>query len=185
MSRQPPGGPGPRPGDRLVVSAPLGGFGAHLLSVRAALGHESVIAPGLAPLAQLLGQVRGAAPAGALRAVRTVGPGGLAATLHAYAHDTGLGLRVDEEALPVPYEVQVALDQLGVDAVQAATAGCVCLIVAPEWAEALLAVLRAHPRGRQGAVIGQMLPAAAVELLRADGRAVPLRAEPEPPARLT
>ncbi|WP_419992798.1 AIR synthase-related protein [Streptomyces boninensis] len=179
-------GPEPRSGDRLIVSAPLGGFGAHLLSVRASLGHESVISPGCAPLVGLLGQVRGAVPTGALRAVRTVGRGGLAATLLAYAGDTGLGLRINEDALPVRYEVQVALNELGVDAVQAATAGCVCLIVAPEAAELALAALRRHPCGQDAAVVGEVVPAGAVavELVRADGRATALSAESVPPARL-
>lgn len=175
-----------RAGDRLVVSAPLGGFGAHLLSVRAQLGHESVVAADCVPLASLLAQVRGAAPAGALRLVRTVGRGGLAAALHACADGTAVGLRVEEEALPVAYEVRVALDQLAVDPVHAATAGCVCLVVAAEALDEVLAALRAHPRGRGAAVVGEVVPAGAalVELVRTDGRSVPLRAEPEPPARL-
>ncbi|MHC0430229.1 AIR synthase-related protein [Streptomyces sp. O3] len=180
--------PAPRAwaGDRLVVSAPLGGFGAHLLSIRAALGHESVISADCPPLAGLLDRVRAAAPDGALRAVHTVGRGGLAGALHAFADETGLGLRVDEEALPVRYEVHVALDQLAVDAAHAATAGCVCLVVAADHTEEVLAALRGHPHGRDAAVVGEVSPAGttAVELVRADGRAVALSAAPEPPARL-
>ncbi|MCX3059917.1 AIR synthase-related protein [Streptomyces beihaiensis] len=173
-------------GDRLVVSAPLGGFGAHLLSIRAALGHEGVVTTDCVPLASLLARVREAAPSGALRAVYTVGRGGLASALRTCARESGFGLRVDEEALPVRYETQVALDELAVDPVRAATAGCVCLVVAAESLDTVLAVLRAHPYGRDATVVGTVVPAGTptVELVRADGRRDPLLADAGAPARL-
>jgi hydrogenase expression/formation protein HypE len=176
----------PRAGDRLLVSAPIGGFGAHLLSARARLGHEGVVSAECVPLAGLLEQVRGAQAGSVLRAVRTVGREGLAGALHAYAAGTGLGMRLDEAALPVHYEVRVALDELGVEPVHAATVSCVCLVVAAEAADDVLAALRAHPYGRDAAVVGEVTPPGRhpVELARADGRTTPLRPVPEPPARM-
>ncbi|MDG4862924.1 AIR synthase-related protein [Streptomyces sp. T-3] len=185
-----PPGPAPRAqtraGDRIVVSAPLGSFGAHLLSARAQLGHEGVLSAGCVQLAGLLTQVRDAVPAESMRAVRALGRGGLAGALHSLAAETGLGLRVDEEALPVPYEVQIALAQLAVEPVYAATTGCVCLIVAAESMERVLAVLRSHPHGRAAAAVGEVVTpgVAAVQLVLPDGRPVPLRADQGPPARL-
>jgi hydrogenase expression/formation protein HypE len=176
----------PRAGDRLLVSAPLGGFGAHLLSARAGLGHEGVVSAECVPLAGLLEQVRGAGAGDALRAVRVVGRAGLAGALHGYAAGTGLGMRVEEVALPVHYEVRVALDELGVDPVHAATASCVCLVVAAAASDDVLAALRAHPYGRDAAVVGEVTPPGRhpVELALADGRTTPLGPAPEPPARL-
>jgi hydrogenase expression/formation protein HypE len=176
----------PRAGDRLLVSAPLGGFGAHLLSARARLGHEGVVSAACVPLAGLLEQVRGARADGALRAVRVVGRAGLAGTLHAYASATGLGMRVREAALPVHYEVRVALDELGVEPVHAATVSCVCLVVSAEAADDVLAALRAHPYGRDAAVVGEVTPPGRhpVELALVDARTIPVRAAAEPPARL-
>ncbi|MFF1378844.1 AIR synthase-related protein [Streptomyces sp. NPDC058308] len=176
-----------RAGDRLVVSAPLGGFGAHVLSVRARLGHESVISGGCVPLTGLLGRVREAVPAGAVRAVRAVGRGGLAAVLRAYADETGLGLRVREAALPVQYEARVALDMLEVDPLEAATTSCVCVVVAAEAVDALLAVVRAHPCGQEAAVVGEVVGPGAdpVVLVPGDGRpAAPAAAARSAPARL-
>ncbi|MET8690804.1 AIR synthase-related protein [Streptomyces sp. NPDC004732] len=173
-------------GDRLVVSAPLGGFGAHVLSVRARLGHESVIPGGCVPLTGLLDRARGAVHHSALRAVRTVGRGGLAAALGAYADETGQGLRIWEAALPVQYEARVALDALGVEPVHAATAGCVLVVVAAEAADALLAAVRAHPCGREAAVVGEVVRPGPdpVVLVPEGGRPVALEAAAQAPARL-
>ncbi|MGW0737459.1 AIR synthase-related protein [Streptomyces sp. NPDC002851] len=176
-----------RAGDALLVSGALGGHGAHVLSARRSLGYEGVVSGGCAPLNGLLEQVREAVPREAVRAVRTVTRGGLAAALRAHGGAAGLAVRVDEAALPVRYEVRVALDALGIDPLDAAGTGCVCLCVAAEHRDAVLAALRAHPLGQDAAVVGELCagPAGTVRLARADGGGtVPVRAEPGPPARL-
>ncbi|MCP3760591.1 AIR synthase-related protein [Streptomyces sp. TBY4] len=179
-----------RAGDLLVVSGPIGAYGAHILSVRRSLGHEGVVSGECTPLNGLLDQLRNAVPAAAVRSVHPVGRGGLAGVLLALAAGTGLGVQVDERELPVWYEVRVALDALGVDPVHAATANCLCLVVAPEAADQVLAALHAHPRGREAVVVGEVLAqedgaAGGVTLVRAAGPAVPLVPETSPAARLS
>lgn len=179
-----------RAGDLLVVSGPLGAYGAHILSVRRSLGHEGVVSGECTPLNGLLDQLRNAVPAEAVRAVHPVGRGGLAAVLLALAAGTGLGVQVQERELPVRYEVRVALNALGVEPVHAATANCLCLVVAPEAADEVLAALRAHPRGREAVVVGEVLApdsgsTGSVTLVRAAGPAVPLVPEASPAARLS
>ncbi|AWZ04261.1 MULTISPECIES: AIR synthase-related protein [unclassified Streptomyces] len=176
-----------RAGDRILLSAPLGGYGAHLLSVRELLGYESIISGACAPLASLLARVRGRVPPDAVRAVRPVAGEGLAPVLRAMAHGTAFDLRVEELALPVRHEVRIALDALGVAPWHASSASCLCLVVAADRAEEVLEALRGHPLGREAADVGVVLPGtgAGVELVRADGSRVPLAAEQGPPARLS
>ncbi|MEV7192616.1 AIR synthase-related protein [Streptomyces sp. NPDC093510] len=185
LLRPPAAPPRPAAGDRLVLSAPLGAFGAHVLSVRAGLGYESVVPGGCVPLTGLYARARDAVPQGALRAVRAVGRGGLAAVLRAYAEETGRGLRVDEAALPVQYETRIALEVLGVDPVHAATASCALFVVAADAVDALLAAVRADPRGRGAAVVGDVgAPGGGpVVLVPADGPPIRLEADPQPPVR--
>lgn len=176
-----------RVGDALLVSGALGGHGAHVLSARRSLGYEGVVSGDCAPLTGLLAQVRGAVPRDAVRAVRTVTRGGLAEALRGLAGAAGLAVRVAEAALPVRYEVRVALDALAIEPLDAATTGCVCLCVAAEHRDAALAALRAHPLGGEAAAVGELCagPAGSVRLVRADGSGtVPVRPEPAPPARL-
>ena len=68
--------------------------------------------------------------------------GGLASTLNEIALASGVGIEIDEPALPVRAEVQSACELLGLDPVYVANEGKVVFFVAPEMAEAVLAVLR-------------------------------------------
>jgi hydrogenase expression/formation protein HypE len=56
----------------------------------------------------------------------------------------------------VRLEVQSACELLGLDPVYVANEGKVVFFVAPEAAEQVLAVLRAHPLGRDAARIGRV-----------------------------
>ncbi|WLQ35071.1 AIR synthase-related protein [Streptomyces castrisilvae] len=155
-----------RPGDRVVVTAPLGNHAAHLVSLRDGLGYEHHVPSDCAPLAGLLRTVRAD-----LHHARPVANGGLAEVLRRTAAARGLTLRVDEAALPVRYEARVALATRGLAPLDAACAGCLCLFVPPERTDPVLAALRAHPRGRHATVIGEVTadPTGDVEFLTPAG----------------
>ncbi|MFJ7590992.1 AIR synthase-related protein [Streptomyces sp. NPDC097617] len=155
-----------RPGDRIVVTGPLGSHAAHLVSLRDGLGYEHHVPSDCAPLAGLMRTV-----SADIRHARTVVAGGLAEVLRQCAADRGLTLRVDEAALPVRYEARVALGARGLSPLDAACAGCLCLFVPPEHTNRVLAALRAHPHGRRAAVVGEVTadPMGDVEYLAPDG----------------
>ncbi|MCM2426175.1 hydrogenase expression/formation protein HypE [Streptomyces sp. RKAG337] len=158
---------GVRPGDRVLVTAPLGNHAVHLLSLRAGLGFEHHVPSDCAPLTSLLNGL----PPGALRAAAPITSGGLAATLRDCATARGLTLRIDEGALPVQYEARPAFELLGLSPLHAANAGSMCLFAPPAAADAVLAALRSHPYGRQAAIVGTVTDdtAGAVELRSPDG----------------
>lgn len=155
-----------RPGDRILVTGPLGSHAAHLVSLRDGLGYEHHVPSDCAPLADLL---RSARPG--VHHARTVTAGGLAEVLRRTAAGRGLTLRVEEAALPVRYEARVALAARGLAPLDAACAGCLCLFVPPERTGEVLAALRAHPYGRQAAVVGEVTadPMGEVEYLTPEG----------------
>ncbi len=93
--------------------------------------------------------------------------GGLAATLNEIAHQSGVGIRIEEDALPVKKEVAAACELLGLDPLYVANEGKLVAFVAAEAAETLLAVMRGHPLGRESAIIGHVVRDDAS--LRADG----------------
>jgi len=82
--------------------------------------------------------------------------GGLASTLNEIAQSSGVGVEIDEPSLPVRPEVQSACELLGFDPVYVANEGKAVYFVAPEAAEQVLAVLRAHPLGIDAARIGRV-----------------------------
>jgi hydrogenase expression/formation protein HypE len=147
---------GPRnamPGDAILVSGTIGDHGMAIMSVREGLEFESQIRSDCAALNGLIAEVLNAAGA-AVHTMRDPTRGGLASTLNEIAQASGVGVEIDEPSLPVRPEVQSACELLGLDPVYVANEGKVVFFVAPESAEKILAILRAHPLGRDAARIG-------------------------------
>jgi hydrogenase expression/formation protein HypE len=80
--------------------------------------------------------------------------GGLAAAVNEIAHQSGLGFRIEEAAIPVKPEVAAACELLGLDPLYVANEGKLIAIVAPAGAAAALAAMKRHPLGRNAAIIG-------------------------------
>jgi hydrogenase expression/formation protein HypE len=97
--------------------------------------------------------------------------GGLAATLNELAHQSGVGFSIEEDAIPVRAEVAAACELLGLDPLNVANEGKLVAIVAPEFADRLVAAMRAHRLGAQSSVIGRAVddPNRFVEMLTAFG----------------
>lgn len=161
-----------RPGDRIVLSGPIGNHTVHLLSIREGLGFEQNVLSDCAPLNGMIDALLGGSGGGSVRSMRDVTRGGLAAVLHEYAAALGLTLRIDRRALPVDFETVMACDMLGIDPINAANEGCLCVFVDPAGVDDVLDTLHAHRYGRRAVVIGQVTDRVerAVEVTDADGR---------------
>lgn len=145
-----------RPGDRVILSGWIGNHTIHLLSIREGLGFETRVLSDCAPLNGMLQELFDALPEGAVRSVRDVTRGGLSAVMHEYASALGATLEIREADLPIQAETAMAADMLGIDPINMANEGCLCLFVAPEHAEQVLSVLRDHRYGKQAVEIGQV-----------------------------
>ncbi|MFL6112670.1 MAG: hydrogenase expression/formation protein HypE [Catenulispora sp.] len=143
-----------RPGDVLLVSGPIGLHGITILSTRAGLGFETEIGSDSQPLHHV---VAAAVRAGAdgVRALRDPTRGGVASALNELATASGVGVVVDETALPVPAPVSAACDLLGLDVLHVANEGCLLAFVAPDKADAVLAAMRSRPESAGAVRIGQ------------------------------
>jgi len=146
------------PGDKVILSSYLGNHSIHILSMREGLGFEDRVASDCAPLNGMIEQVLSSVPAGAVRTMRDVTRGGLSAVMHEYAKASGLTMRIDEASLPILRETAMAADMLGVNPIHLANEGCVCLFVAPEAEEQVLATLRGHQYGRVACTVGVVTP---------------------------
>ena len=141
-------------GDVLLLSGTLGD---HALAVLAARGEFNFSARRAERLRAALGPRRGALwrPAGAaVHFLRDPTRGGLATVLAELAEESGLGIEVEEEALPVSPAVRSACDLLGYDPLALANEGKMVFAVAPEAADAVLGALRGRPEGARAARIG-------------------------------
>jgi len=144
-----------RPGDRVIVSGPIGLHGMAVLSVREGLAFESELTSDSAPLGDLVASVYAAG----LRphCLRDPTRGGVAATLAEIAGVSGTSIVLEEEALPVPELVKGACEIFGLDPLLVANEGKMLFLVAPDDEEATLRTLRQHPLGAQAVTIGRVL----------------------------
>lgn len=149
-----PGGARARPGDVVLVSGRLGEHGMAIMAQRESLAFESEIVSDSAALNGLVEALYAAVPADAIRVLRDPTRGGLASTLNEIAAQSGVGMELDEAAIPVSPPVRAACELLGLDPLCVANEGKLVALCAPEHADALLAAMRAHPLGAEAARIG-------------------------------
>ena len=83
--------------------------------------------------------------------------GGLAATLNEIASQSGVGIRLREDQLPVKEQVRGACELLGLDPLNIANEGKLVAVVDPAAADALLAAMRGNPLGADAAIVGEVI----------------------------
>ncbi len=145
------------PGDVVIVSGPIGVHGVAVMSVREGLEFGVEIESDCAALAGLVEAML--AVTRDLHVLRDPTRGGLAAALNEIASASGTGVVVQERAVPVPAPVANACAVLGLDPMYVANEGKLVAFVPREHADAVLAAMRAHPLGREAAVIGEAVAA--------------------------
>ncbi|MBO9364283.1 MAG: hydrogenase expression/formation protein HypE [Roseiflexus sp.] len=143
-----------QPGDVIIVSGTIGDHGIAILSVREGLEFGAPIQSDTAPLnglvADMLDETRN------IHVLRDPTRGGVASALNEIARASQVGMVIDERKLPVQDAVRAACELLGMDPIYVANEGKLIAIVPPSDADRLLARMRAHPQGRQAAIIGHV-----------------------------
>jgi hydrogenase expression/formation protein HypE len=145
-----------RPGDAVLISGSMGDHGVAIMSRRENLEFGVDIFSDSAALHGLTAAMIAAA-GDALRVMRDPTRGGLATALNEIAHQSNVGFMIAEESVPVKPQVAAACEFLGLDPLYVANEGKLMAICAPEAADALLAAMRAHPLGRDSALIGHVV----------------------------
>ena len=146
-----------RPGDVVLVSGEIAVHGIAIMSLREGLRFETTLASDTAALNGLVADLL-AALGDKVHVLRDPTRGGVASTLHEIATQAGVGIRLDEARLPIGEEVRGACEILGLDPLYVANEGKFLAIVAREEADRALETLRAHPLGRNAAIIGEVVP---------------------------
>lgn len=143
-----------QPGDKIILSGYIGNHSVHLLSIREGLGFEQRILSDCAPLNGIIDEVLNNIPEESIHTIRDVTRGGLSAVLHEFAKTTGKTIVFEEEKLPLLKETIMACDMLGINPINLANEGCMCLFVKPEMEEEVLRILRQHKYGEHAVTIG-------------------------------
>jgi hydrogenase expression/formation protein HypE len=149
------GGARARPGDVILVSGNLGDHGVAIMSQRENLRFDAPIASDTAALHGLIANLL--ATGADIRVLRDPTRGGLAATLNEIVTQSGVGMMLQEKAIPIHPVVDAACEFLGLDPLYVANEGKLVCVCAAVDADRVLATMRAHPLGANAARIGDVI----------------------------
>lgn len=148
-----------RAGQCVILNGYLGDHSLAVMSERHGLTLPEEVVSDCAPLGGLVREIITAVPEVAV--LRDPTRGGLATALNEIAQAAGVGIMIDETALPVRPAVAAVCDILGLDPLYMANEGKVLIFVECNKAEDVLTVMRRHPLGKDSRIIGTVAAAPA------------------------
>jgi hydrogenase expression/formation protein HypE len=143
------------PGDRILLSGPVGDHGTAIMLARGEFELDAPIASDTRPLWPVVDALLGSVGS-AVHCLRDATRGGVASVLNELARASGVAMLVREEAVPVDAAVAGAAEILGIDPMYVANEGKLVAFVAPEHAGAALDALRSVHGCERAADIGEV-----------------------------
>ena len=143
------------PGDKVIVSGSLGNHGIAVLSQREGLKFQVPIESDCAPLNKLVAEILEISAS--IHCLRDPTRGGLATTLNEFAEQSQVGIRIEEENMPVNKAVLAACELLGFDPLYVANEGKLVAVVAPSDVDKVLAKMRQNQYGTEASIIGEVV----------------------------
>ena len=144
-----------RPGDIIIVSGNIGDHGIAVLSQREGLKFHTPVPSDCAPLNKLVADMLSASAN--IHCLRDPTRGGLATTLNDFARQSKVGIRIEEDKIPVDKAVLAACELLGFDPLHIANEGKLAAAVAPGDADSILAGMKRNKYGVKAAIIGEVV----------------------------
>ncbi len=146
------------PGDKIILSGPIGDHGIAIMSKREGLRFTTRLVSDCAPLSGMVAEM--IATGADIHALRDPTRGGLATTLNELSKQSQVKIEIVEELIPVRDEVLGACEMLGFDPLYVANEGKLVAFVSPRDARQVLDAMRRHPYGAEAQVIGEVEEAA-------------------------
>jgi hydrogenase expression/formation protein HypE len=142
-------------GDKVILSGNIGDHGIAVLSQREGLKFDTPIPSDCAPLNGLAADMLKASKD--IHCMRDPTRGGLATALNDFAEKSGVGIRIEEEKIPVDKAVLAACELLGLDPLYIANEGKLAAIVQAKDADAVLAAMKKNNYGKDAVIIGEVV----------------------------
>lgn len=142
-------------GDKIILSGTIGDHGIAVMSQREGLKFAVPIQSDCAPLNKLVSQMLNSSPQ--IHCLRDPTRGGLAGTLNEFAKQSEVGIKIEEERIPVYDGVRAACELLGFDPLYVANEGKLVSIVPSRDTEKVLTKMRQNPYGTDASIIGEVI----------------------------
>jgi hydrogenase expression/formation protein HypE len=142
-------------GDQVILSDQIANHGVAIMSVREGLVFETELESdtcNLSPAVQTLLDTFGEQ----IHFMRDPTRGGIATVLSELALESGLGIDISQNLIPLNEQVEGACEMLGLDPLYVANEGIFITVAAPEIADRLVAVLKKTKQGAHAAIVGSV-----------------------------
>jgi len=143
-----------RVADKVILSGAIGDHGIAVMSQREGLRFSVPIQSDCAPLNGLVSEMLEASSQ--THCLRDPTRGGLATTLNEFARQSNVGIRIEEEKIPVHDGVRAACELLGFDPLYVANEGKLVAIVASDDADKVLDRMKRNSYGADACIIGEV-----------------------------
>ena len=145
-----------KPGDKIIVSGQVATHGIAIMSVREGLRFETSIESDTRNLNHLVKELLDAfGPE--IHLLKDPTRGGVATTLNEIARDAGVGIELQQKAIPVDPQVHGACEMLGLDPLYVANEGIFLAIVDAAVAPDVIQLLKSTSFGADAAIIGEVV----------------------------
>jgi len=142
-------------GDKIILSGPIGDHEIAILTQREGLKFETSLQSDCAPLNKLVADMIEVSKE--IHCLRDPTRGGLASTLNEFAKRSNVGVKIEEDKVPVNETVRAACELLGFDPLNLANEGKLVAVVAPQETGKILAKMHQNKYGRQATIIGEVV----------------------------
>ncbi len=139
--------------DTVIVTGTVGDHGTAIAIAREKFNIDASVESDCASLKDLLIPF---IEMDGLKWMRDPTRGGLATVLIELSENTGLGIHVHEDSVPVRDDVRFISDMLGYDPLYLANEGKAVMITSPGSADRVVELLRQHPLGNDASIIGRV-----------------------------
>jgi hydrogenase expression/formation protein HypE len=143
-----------KPGDVIISSGTLGDHGMAIMCQREGLHFSTTLESDCAPLNGLVHDILTVTHS--ISCFRDPTRGGIATTLNEIARQSGVGMEIMEQQIPVREEVRGACELLGLDPLYVANEGKLVVIVDSHCADAVLAAMTNNRYGKNAVIIGRV-----------------------------
>lgn len=142
------------PGDKLIVTGPIGNHAIAVLGARNNLNFSSSVESDCASLNHMIRNILNECDQ--VHFMRDLTRGGLAAVLHELAQIVRTGLLIEEASVPVDDPVRGLCEVLGFDPFYLANEGKILIVAGADEFEKILNILKSDPSCEKSAVIGEV-----------------------------
>ncbi|MCK5508833.1 MAG: hydrogenase expression/formation protein HypE, partial [Desulfobacterales bacterium] len=144
-----------RPGDKIILSGSIADHGIAILTQRQGIAFDSSVVSDTAPLNYMVKNMLSVC--NNIHVLRDPTRGGIGTALNEIAIESGIGIKIYEEKIPVKDETAAICELLGFDPVYIANEGKLLAFVPPEHAEKVLDVIKQDKFGKEACIIGEVV----------------------------